>query len=133
MSLAKKEAIFQKQVPNSFMFVKPALTSTPKNYTAILQQSALYWNPQKWLLHDKTKKYATCTAQTCRRKIEVGTKCLVVDGALRVPYGEDSAKPQKFYFCSNSNKCVNKGNLLQNGRTSPHRCFLKMKKPDYIW
>ena len=46
----------------------------------------------------KCKRLAKCTNSRCRKVINGGTECIVIDGALTVPFYANKAVAQKFYY-----------------------------------
>ena len=40
-----------------------------------------------------------CTNTCCKKVINVGTECIVIEGALTVPFNTNKAVTQKFYYC----------------------------------
>ena len=40
-----------------------------------------------------------CTDRRCRKVINVGTKYIVIEGALTVPFNTNKGVAQKFYYC----------------------------------
>ena len=69
------------------------------NFKEILANHEQFSQKQVWLAHKKIKRSAKCSNPSCRKIITIGTECLVVDGALTVPYNQSKAVNQKFYFC----------------------------------
>ena len=47
----------------------------------------------------KCKRLAKCTNSRYRKGINVGTECIVIEGALRVPVNTNKAVAQKLYYC----------------------------------
>ena len=52
-----------------------------------------------WKLQKKCKRLAKYTNSHCRKVINVGTECIVIEGALTVPFNTNKAVAQKFYYC----------------------------------
>ena len=72
---------------------------------ALLTSDSRYWLRQGWLLHQKTGRSAHCSFRACKAKLEVGTECFVVTGALAVVRG-DTVVNTKFYFCADKPRCI---------------------------
>ena len=48
------------------------------------------------------KRLGKCANSHCRKAITVGTKSIVINGALTVPSNANKAVAQKFYYCLNA-------------------------------
>ena len=59
----------------------------------------LFTQPQIWKVQIKCKWLAKCTNSRCRKVINVGTECIVMGGALMVPFNTNKAAAQNFYYC----------------------------------
>ena len=57
-----------------------------------------YLDNNKHTLHHKVKRNAKCTG--FKNFLQVATLTVSVDGALTVPYGQNKAVEQIFYFCA---------------------------------
>ena len=54
---------------------------------------------QIWKVQKKCKWLAKCTNSRCRKIINVGIECIVIAGALMIPFNTNKAVAQKFYYC----------------------------------
>ena len=50
-------------------------------------------------MQKKCKRLVTCTNTCCKKVVNVGTECIVTEGALTVPFNTNKAVAQKFYYC----------------------------------
>ena len=91
--------IFEKAhatVPVGFLIPKAGRQS--KNYSEISKKTP---NPkQRWKLGHKVSKSALC--RTCKTEIFVRKKCLLVEGALTIPFQKEVAVEMLQYFCVKS-------------------------------
>ena len=71
----------------------------PRNFREILQSHQDYDGQQQWSLHRKKVKSAKSASTSCKKDIQKGVICFLVEGALTVPFNRDKAVIQKFYFC----------------------------------
>ena len=46
---------------------------------------------------------AKCNGFNCKKILQIGTRCIKVDGALTVPFAKDYALKQLYYFCPKIN------------------------------
>ena len=96
---------FLKNVQLEERFMKQAPLTKRINVRELLEQHELFGQQQTCTLHHKAKGNAKCTG--CKKVLEVGTLTVRVDGALTVPYGQNKAVEQVFYFCA-QNSCFTK-------------------------
>ena len=96
---------FLKNVQLEERFMKQAPLTKRINVRELLEQHELFGQQQTCTLHHKAKGNAKCTS--CKKVLEVGTLTVRVDGALTVPYGQNKAVEQVFYFCA-QNSCFTK-------------------------
>ena len=88
-------------------FLAPKVNSRTKaELCEILNSHPLENQEQNWLYHSKTDRYAGCSSYPCKKRITVGTNCFSVIGAIGVVFGTNEAKPRKFYFCADNERCV---------------------------
>ena len=86
-----------KDIKHQFLREQP--TGKRKDFHAILVEHACFTQPQIWKVQKKCKWLAKCTNSRCRKVINVGTECIVIEGALMVPFNTNKAVAQKFYYC----------------------------------
>ena len=84
------------QLEERFMKQTPLTKSI--NVRELLEQHELFRQQQTYTLHHKAKRNAKCTG--CKNVAEVGTVTVRADDALTVPYGQNKAVEQIFYFCA---------------------------------
>ena len=115
-------------VPAEFMIERVSRNKT--NHAEILSKSPLA-KPQVWKL--QVTRNAHC--RSCRSEIAVGMKCLRVEGALNIPYGNDFAVEQVQYFCIKCN-CITRfpawTNILRLTSITADETSQKMKKMRYL-
>jgi len=82
-------------------YLEVKLKVSRKDFRSILANHEKFTQKQTWKAHTKAKRSAKCSGPRCRKVISIGNECLVVEGALTVPYNCKKAVEQKFYFCLN--------------------------------
>ena len=110
---SKKSSYVIRDLQNIFVnnidanILAPKVNSRTKaELCEILNSHPLENQEQKWLYHSKTVRYAGCSSNACKKRITVGTNCFSVIGAIGVVFGSNEAKPRKFYFCADNERCV---------------------------
>ena len=74
-------------------------TGKGKDFRVILAEHSCFTQPQIWRVQKKYKRLAKCTSSCCRKVINVGTECIVIEGALTVPFNTNKTVAQKFHYC----------------------------------
>ena len=87
----------EKDIKHQFLREQP--TDKRKDFRAILAEQVCFTQPQIWKLQKKCMPLAKCTNSRCRKLINIETKCIVIEGALTVPFNTNKAVAQKFYCC----------------------------------
>ena len=70
-----------------------------KDFHAIFAENACFTQSQIWKVQKKCKWLAKCTNGLCRKIINVGIECIVIAGAVMIPFNTNKAVAQKFYYC----------------------------------
>ena len=69
------------------------------DFHAIFSEHACFTHPQIWKVQKKCKWLAKYTNSRCRKVINIGTECIVIEDVRRVPFTTNTAVAQKFYQC----------------------------------
>ena len=79
--------ILQREVEPKFLLpVMNINRRSREEYLGILQQNENYHNEQTYMLHYKEARSANCLGKNCKKKLEIGSLCIKVTGAITVPY-----------------------------------------------
>ena len=75
-------------------------TDKRKEFHIILGEHACFTQPQIWKVHKIASGWQMykCTNSRCRKVINVGIECIVIEGALIVPFNTNKAVARKFYY-----------------------------------
>ena len=80
-------------------FLREQPTSKRKDFHVIPAEHACFTQPQIWKVQKRCKWLAKCTNSRSRKVINVGTECIVIEVALKIPFNTNKAVTQKFYYC----------------------------------
>ena len=70
-----------------------------KDFQNILKESPYYQHEETWQLQLKSRHTGKCSNSKWDKEMKFELLCLCVSGVLSVPYQEEKAALQKFYFC----------------------------------
>ena len=100
--------LFEKPIESRYKKQQPSSSSRSRsnaNCKALLLSDPRYWNIQTWLLQKKTGRFAHCSSRICQQKLNVGSECFRVVGALAVTKQQEVVDT-RYYFCADNPRCI---------------------------